>query len=147
MSTGLLVNWVHIVANVLWIGSICAVAVVLLGPRTEGSPKAASDPAVRGALAHRLYLTLAAPAFVASFLFGISRLVLDASHYLKQPWMHIKLTLAVVVIALHHVIGGRAKKMANGEATSPGPAPVLALVLAVMAAAAAYAVYLGPLAR
>lgn len=146
MSTGLLVNWVHIVANVLWIGSICGVAVVLIGPRPGATAKA-SDPEVRGALAHRLYLSLAAPAFVASFLFGISRLVLDASYYLKQPWMHIKLTLAVIVIGLHHVIGARAKKMAQGNVTTPGPAPALAIGLALMAAGAAYVVYLEPLAR
>lgn len=146
MSTGLLVNWVHIVANVLWIGSICGVAVVLLGPR-EGTSAKAADPEVRGALAHRLYLSLAAPAFVASFLFGISRLALDASHYLSQPWMHIKLTLVVLVIGLHHAIGARAKKMAHGDATTPGPAPVLALALALLAAGAAFVVYLEPLSR
>lgn len=146
--TGLLVNWLHIVANVLWIGSICGVAVVLAGPRPGSQgPAAASDPKVRGELAHRLYLALAAPAFAAAFLLGISRLVLDASYYLKQPWMHIKLTLAVIVIALHHVIGARAKKMAHGEAESPGPALVLAVVLALAAAGAAYAVYLQPLQR
>jgi putative membrane protein len=52
--------------------------------------------------------------------------------------MHPKLTVALIVIALHHVIGGRAKKMALGTVQAPGPAGILSAVLAVAAIGAAF---------
>jgi putative membrane protein len=53
-------------------------------------------------------------------------------------WMHAKLTLAVVVIAIHHVIGLRAKALASGKRKDAGPVGVLALVLFLGAAGAAF---------
>lgn len=134
MNLGLVVNWLHIVANVVWIGSICAVSVVLAAK--------VADAKTRGALARKVYLGLAVPAFGVSVLLGVLRLAIDASHYMKQPWFHLKLTLVVVIIALHHVIGARAKKMEEGDADGPGPAVILAVVLALCAAGAVFAVYL-----
>ena len=34
-----------------------------------------------------------------------------------MPWMHAKLTLAVVVIALHHVIGARVRRISKETPT------------------------------
>ena len=66
------------------------------------------------------------PAFVISFAAGVTRLLLDPQLYLVvTKYMHPKLTLALVVIALHHVIGARAKRMASGTRTEPGPVSVL----------------------
>jgi putative membrane protein len=79
------------------------------------------------------------PAFVVSFVCGAIRLGLDAKHYLVDShWMHPKLTLALVVIALHHVIGARAKKLAAGTTESAGPAGILAAVLGLSALGAAF---------
>ena len=38
---------------------------------------------------------------------------------LRQPWMHIKLTLAVVVLGLHGLTRVKAKKLSVGEGTFP----------------------------
>ncbi len=120
MKVDLVLIWLHLSANILWIGSILSVAMLLVLPKP--------DAKTRGELAKTLYMRIAAPAFVLSFVGGMVRFMMDIGNYGKMPWMHIKLTLALVVIGLHHVIGGRAKKMANGDATDAGPTKVLSLV-------------------
>jgi putative membrane protein len=66
-------------------------------------------------------------------------LYFKATHY-----MHGKLPLALGVVALHHVLGARAKKMEAGEAPDAGPALTLGLVLAVLAIGSALLVVLKP---
>ena len=127
----------HVIANLVWIGSIAAVALVLSGGR--------GDSKLRGQIGLDLYRKLAVPAFLASFAAGLLRLLLDTQLYLVvTKYMHPKLTLALVVIALHHVIGARAKRMAAGTKTEPGPVAVLAAVLVVCAAGAAFLVLVKP---
>jgi protoporphyrinogen IX oxidase len=123
--------WLHVVGNIVWIGAILAVGVTILSP--------IADSKTRGTLALEIYKKLAVPAFVVSFLFGVTRLGLDPSLYLKQThWMHAKLPLALGVIALHHVIGARAKKLSLGTVQDGGPTAILTLVIAVLAAGAAF---------
>jgi putative membrane protein len=129
MQTALI--WLHVVGNIVWIGSILAVGLVLVGKNGE--------PKVRGAIALDLYRRLAVPAFVVSFLCGAGRLGLDTHFYLKEHhWMHAKLPVALGVIALHHIIGARAKKTATGAVQEPGPAGTLTAVLAVLAVLATF---------
>jgi protoporphyrinogen IX oxidase len=52
-------------------------------------------------------------------------LLMHPSDYMKAHWFHGKLTLALVVIALHHVIGARAKKVANGSMQTGAPSGIL----------------------
>ena len=47
-------------------------------------------------------------------------------------------SLILIVIALHHVIGGKAKRMAKGEADGAGQTGPLAIALAVCGALAAF---------
>src|SRR5262245_49017800 len=100
--------WLHVSGNVVWIGSILAVAVAL----TSGSGTAKS----RGEIGLRIYRLLSVPAFVLAFTTGTVHLLLDVSYYLSQHhWMHGKLLFAFAAIGLHHVIGARAKKLAAGS--------------------------------
>jgi putative membrane protein len=130
MDLRILLLVLHVIANLIWIGSITAVALVL--------KSAHGDAKLRGEIGLELYRKLAVPAFVTSFAAGLIRLILDTKLYLvATKYMHPKLTLALVVIALHHVIGARAKRMASGAKAEPGPAGLLAAVLAGCAAGAA----------
>jgi putative membrane protein len=123
--------WLHVSGNIVWIGAILAVAVVLVGGKGE--------PKTRGGIAYDIYRRLAVPSFIVSFLCGTIRLLLDPSYYLKlHHWMHAKLPLALAVIALHHVIGARARKLANGAVQDAGSAGILGVVLAVAAIGAAF---------
>src|SRR4051812_1715029 len=118
--------WLHVSGNIVWIGSILAVAVAILGP--GGAAKA------RGEVALAIYRRLAVPAFIVSFVCGATRLGLDPLLYLRVThWMHAKLPLALAVIALHHVIGARARKLAQGTVPDAGLTGILALALALCA--------------
>jgi putative membrane protein len=123
--------WLHVSGNLVWIGSIVAVGLILTGKKGESR--------VRGTIAYDVYRRLSVPAFVVSFLCGAIRLIESPRYYLHDShWMHAKLPLALAVIALHHVIGGRAKKMAAGSVEQAGPAGTLAAVLLVAALGAAF---------
>lgn len=137
MDLRVLLVVLHVVANLVWIGSISAVALILGG--------AHGDAKLRGAVGLDVYRKLAVPAFVIAFASGLTRLILDTRLYLVVThYMHPKLTLALVVIALHHVIGARAKRMASGAKSEAGPMPLLAGLLVACAAVAAFLVLVKP---
>lgn len=100
----------HVTANMVWIGSIAAVGWLVTAVSRQES--VTGEGAV---LARSLYLRVATPAFAASLVFGASRLALDPAYYMHLHWFHAKLTAVLVVVALHHVIGGKARKVAAGS--------------------------------
>jgi putative membrane protein len=123
--------WLHISGNVVWIGSILAVAAIITAK--------AVDPKIRGEVGLRVYSLLSVPAFVLGFVSGTARLLLDPRYYLvEHHWMHGKLPFALAVIGLHHVIGARAKKLARGTVQDSGPTAIMATILAVSAVVAAF---------
>jgi len=130
MKLDLAISAIHVIANIFWIGAIVAVAVVLVSE--TGSAKD------RGSLGQRIYMRVAVPGFLVSFVFGLWRLMGDSGFYMKSGWFHIKLTMAIVVIALHHIIGSKAKKMAQGTAEDAGKTGLMAAILAICAAAAVF---------
>ncbi len=132
-----LVLAVHVAADVVWIGAIVAVAIVL--------SSTAGDAPVRGKLGLSIYRSLAAPAFSVAFVAGAVRLAQNSSFYFQQThFMHAKLTLALGVIALHHILGARAKRMASGQAADAGPARALGVVILGLAAAIVFLVEVKP---
>jgi putative membrane protein len=130
MDSTTLLLCLHVLANLVWIGSILAVAVAL----------SLTEPAadVRGGIARAIYMRVSTPAFLVSFLAGVSLLLMHWKLYMVAThWMHGKLTVALIVIALHHVIGARAKALASGKRKDAGPVGVLGGVLLVAAGVAA----------
>jgi len=127
----------HVAANLVWIGSILSVALSLSSRAVDG--RAAAQ------IAYELYRKLAIPAFVVSFVTALTRLLLSTElYFVETKYMHGKLLFAVIVIGLHHVIGARAKAVAAGRRSSPGPVGVLALLLLISAVAATLFVILKP---
>jgi protoporphyrinogen IX oxidase len=110
MLESLLVT-IHVIANLIWIGSIVSVGVLL----SITTPK---NVAANAIAAKTIYSSLSTPAFGVSFLFGVARLSLSASTYMHLHWFHAKLTFALAVIALHHVIGAKAKRAAENQVGS-----------------------------
>lgn len=107
---------IHVTANMVWIGSIAGVGWLLAATSRKsaiGAP--APDAATIAVLARSLYLRVATPAFLTSFVFGALRLALDPRYYMHLHWFHAKLTAVLAVIALHHIIGGKARKVAAGS--------------------------------
>jgi putative membrane protein len=127
---------VHVIANLVWIGSILAVAVAL---------SADVEARVRGQVARAIYRKLAAPAFGVSFVAAVALLTLKLQVYFVQThWMHAKLALALVVIVLHHMIGAKTKALESGKLSEPGPVGLLGGVLFVCALGAAFLAILKP---
>ena len=113
----LVVVALHVFAVILWIGSIASAGWLLANRKSAPTPeqgKAAAE------LALGLYRRVAAPAFVLAFAAGLVRVLLDPEAYLKAHWFHGKLTLALVIIGLHHVLGARAAKASNGASKAAG---------------------------
>jgi putative membrane protein len=120
----------HVAANLVWIGAILSVAVAL-GSR-------AADGRAAAQLAYELYRKLAIPAFVVSFVTALTRLLMSLDLYFTETkYMHGKLLFAAIVIGLHHLIGARAKAVASGRRSSPGPVGVWAFFLLLPSAIAA----------
>ncbi len=99
-------------ANLIWIGSIASVGwltAAAAGQEDAGRGRVVAE------MASSLYRRVAVPAFAASFLFAVLRLAQDARAYMSLHWFHGKLAFALAVIALHHVIGGKARRAAAGS--------------------------------
>jgi putative membrane protein len=118
----------HMAANVVWIGAIVAVAWL------TGRARLMADGAEIGRLAVLFYRRFAVPAFVISFLAGLGRLLTMPREYMQLHWMHGKLTFALIVIVLHHVAGGRAKRVAGGSMQAGQNSAILWISLLLCAA-------------
>lgn len=127
----------HVAANLVWIGAIVSVAVALVSRVGDGR--------VAAQIAYELYRKLAIPAFVVSFVTALTRLLMSLDlYFVETKYMHGKLLFAFMVIGLHHVIGARAKAVASGRRSAPGPVGWLALWLLICAVAATLFVILKP---
>jgi putative membrane protein len=120
---------VHVAANAVWIGSIMCVGTLI------GRARLAADCSEVGALALRLYRIYAMPAFIISFLAGAARIGMTPRAYTHELWLHVKLGFALFVIVLHHVIGARAKRLAQGDRDAASGGGVLAFTVFVCATA------------
>ncbi len=128
LGTGLVAG--HVLANVVWIGALLSECILI------GRARFLADGAEVGGLARRVHTRLAVPAFLASLAFGVARIAGDPRLYLHLPWMHVKLLFAAGVIVLHHVIGGRARRVAGGALQDGSGGPFIGAVVFLCAAVA-----------
>ncbi len=127
MATKTLLLVLHMAGNLLWIGGIAGVAVAL-GMKGPAAP--------RRDIALRIYRRLAVPGFIASLVGGAAILAMNTSLYLAETrWMHPKLTLALAVIALHHILGARAKRLSDDAPVKAATGMGVALVICAVSAA------------
>jgi putative membrane protein len=127
----------HVAANLVWIGSILSVALALMSSAGDGRAGAQ--------IAAELYRKLAMPSFVVSFVTALTRLSMSTNlYFVETRYMHVKLAFAALVIGLHHMIGARAKAVASGRRSAPGPVGVMAFLLGTSAVAATLFVILKP---
>jgi putative membrane protein len=131
-GTVLLVFAVHILGFTFWVGGLFTLALLMSA--------AGDEPTLRakvGAVVRRVAIATDAAAGVA-MVGGITLLVMR-SWDLRQPWMHMKLTFVVGLLAVHGIARVRAKKLAGG---GPTPKPIAAFaVLALAIAIVALAVF------
>lgn len=129
--------FIHVTANVVWIGSILAVATIVTS--------AYGDSNVRGRIALDVYKKLSVPSFIAAFVTGLVRLLATPHYYfVDTKFMHGKLLLVAIVIAVHHIIGARAKRLSAGTTDATTSVGTLAAVLLLAAAGAVFLVLAKP---
>jgi len=131
LDTARMLVFLHVASNLVWVGAIASVGVVVAS--------AHASPRDRGKIALIIYRWLATPAMLGSLMMGLLRLVLSLDFYFVQTkFMHGKLLFAVGAIALHHLLGRSAKRMASGTVEAASHSRHLAGALVVCAVCAAF---------
>jgi putative membrane protein len=116
---------VHVVGIVFWIGGLFTLALTMAASGDDSDFRAKL-----GAILRRVAIATDAAAGIA--IVGGLALLMERSYDLKQPWMHMKLTFVLGLLAVHGIVRMRAKKLANG---GPPPKPMAAIGIAVLAVA------------
>lgn len=122
----------HVLSLLLWIGSLVSITRVL----TAG---AAEEPAVQArfaALARRIYRTVSSPWMGVATLAGFAMIGVRHGEMFRHGWWHGKFTMALVMLALHFVLGARVRA-AEAAGRTDGVAPQMRLLqLGVLVTAA-----------
>lgn len=103
----------HIAGIVLWVGGLLAASQALAGCERESSTEARTALA---RLAGKLLKALAHPGAAIAVLAGIALLLIKPAD-LQQAWLHIKVALVVILIAvdLWLTVGVRALNSGHSE--------------------------------
>jgi protoporphyrinogen IX oxidase len=137
---------VHIFGIVLWIGGLVMTTVLLAQHARETSPQAL---AALTRLEKKSMRAMADPGALLAILAGILLIHSNPSYYMRAPWLHIKLTIVIILIVLHAVIGIRMKSLQKGtRPMTSGNAwllfgAVLLVFICILIATLPGAVYLG----
>ena len=137
---------VHMCGIVLWVGGLLMTTVLLSQHARETSPEARS---ALTRLEKKAMRAMADPGALLTILAGIALILTNRSYYLYATWLHLKLTLVVVLIILHAFIGIEMKSLQKGvRAMTSGKAwvlftAVLLTFLCILIATLPGEVYLG----
>lgn len=102
----------HVLGLVLWVSGLLVTSMALTRHTQETTAE------VRQAFARleRIYLRgLADPGALLTILAGASLISTNSHYYLHAPWLHIKLTFVLFLIALHGRLAMRTKVFATGR--------------------------------
>ena len=132
---------VHIAGVVLWVGGAAAAAWTAAQLATA-SPEARREGlgAVRRAL-----LAVVTPGILLAWVGGLTLFLSALDLYARAGYLHGKITIAVVISALHGVLVARVRKAADGtREASAATFGGLAMAIVVLALAAVALVILRP---
>lgn len=102
----------HVLGLVLWVSGLLVTSMALTRHTQETSAE------VRQAFARleRIYLRgLADPGALLTILAGGSLISTNPHYYLHAPWLHLKLTFVLFLIALHGRLAVRTKAFGSGR--------------------------------
>lgn len=125
-----LIRLIKVIGFILWVGPLLITARILLLAADEGEQSQAARIAL---LAKKTALVADIGAFLA-ICGGLYLLLRNEGVLLKQPFMHIKLTLLVILIGLHGFVRVKVKRATQGRARFPGAALAVlgVVVLAIL---------------
>jgi protoporphyrinogen IX oxidase len=118
----------HVFGSFIWVGGLFALAAFLDAFAAE------TDPAARGRLARFLRQAAIVPDIGGTIAigFGLYWLINFREVLMKMPYMHIKLTLVVLVLGIHGFLKVKAKKARKGEGFTAPPSAVKGLLSLVV---------------
>ncbi len=135
---------IHILGFLLWVGSMFALSVALRHHERAGADRSAIVGLERAiGRAMELGALLAIAAGVYMILTKAS--VFGAVSPMKQPYLHIKLTLVVALIAMHGVVRAKMARLGRGQGSAPGA--WLSSAILVLAVAAIWLAVVKPMLR
>jgi putative membrane protein len=83
---------------------------------TRHTQEASAEARQALARLERIYLRgLADPGALLTILAGVGLIMTNSHYYLHAPWLHIKLTLVLLLIGLHGIVAIRSKAFATGR--------------------------------
>jgi putative membrane protein len=119
-------RYLHFLGMAFWLGSAVAVAIAAAAPTPWESGIA---QALR-----KVTLRVTTPAMLVAFAGGFGMLIPNfADVYAKQGWVHIKLTLLVILAGLTGVLTGKLRRWADGQEVSQTTFARLAWSIAAVA--------------
>lgn len=102
----------HVLGLVLWVSGLLVTSMAL----TRHTQETVAEVRQAFARLERIYLRgLADPGALLTILAGASLISTNSHYYLHAPWLHIKLTFVLFLIALHGRLAMRTKAFATGR--------------------------------
>lgn len=98
----------HVVAIISWMAGMLYLLRLYVYHALENEPVVHRRLEV---MERRLLRAITTPAMIASLISGIAMLVMVPG-WLKQPWMHMKLTAVVLMLGVHGMAAAWRKKLA-----------------------------------
>lgn len=129
----------HVVGVLIWVGGLFALMAFLEAVAAE------PDQAARGRLVKFMRQAAIVPDIGATvaILFGLHRLFKFKVY--EAHWMHAKLAVVVLLIALHGYLKVKAKHARKGEPFTPAPLAMKPLLTVMVTAIIVFAVSKWPL--
>lgn len=115
--TLLILKTIHIIGYVAWFAALFyLVRLFVYHAEALDKPTDQSNVLTRqyALMERRLFSMIATPAMVLTLIGGIGMLVINVG-YFKLGWMHIKLTLVILLIIYHHLCIPMMKKLQEGS--------------------------------
>lgn len=112
MNSFFIVKALHLIAMVAWFAGLFYMFRLFVY-HAENKDNA-DITALLKVMARRLYKIITVPAMVTTFVFGIAMLVMNTG-IMKQPWMHIKLLLVILLAGYTGYIGKVRKRFAADD--------------------------------
>lgn len=105
---------IHFLGLLMWIGGAATCSWIAASLVSSGDTKALSS--VRSGL-----LAIVMPGILLATLGGLGRLIPNwSTHYAHAPWMHIKLTIGLVLAGMHGLLVNRVRKASTGTPVPAG---------------------------
>ncbi len=127
----------HVFSLLFWVGSLVSITRVLAAAVGE-------TDAVRQRLAsaaRKIYRAVASPWMGIATLTGVGMIVEQRGLYFRFGWFHGKLTVAIVMLALHFVLGSRVRAAEASGLTDDAARSARTLQIGVLLAAALAVVF------